>query len=127
MGREVKPSTVTRPMLVGLGVFMPLLRELRETLYQWEQPRLVDDTKFRAAFGAEASDADDGIRRTLEWFEGPETVLAGHRSVVPDDRHARFSRRDAIDLDVRPPIVKSRTRNALSGFGATPIERPFYG
>ena len=70
MGREVKPSTVTRPMLVGLGIFMPLLRELRETLYQWERPWLVDDTKFRTAFGAEASDADDGIRRTLEWFEG---------------------------------------------------------
>jgi len=69
-GREVKPSTVTRPMLVGLGIFMPLLRELRETLYQWERPWLVDDTKFRAAFGAKASDADEGIRRTLEWFEG---------------------------------------------------------
>jgi nucleoside-diphosphate-sugar epimerase len=64
-GREVKPSTVTRPMLVALGLFMPLLRELRETLYQWERPWLVDDAKFRRAFGVEATDPDEAIRRTL--------------------------------------------------------------
>ena len=69
VGRPVRPSRVTRPMLVGLGLFMPLLRELRETLYQWERPWVVDDSKFRSAFGAGATDVDDGIRRTLEFFE----------------------------------------------------------
>jgi nucleoside-diphosphate-sugar epimerase len=68
VGRPVTPSRVTRPMLIALGLFMPTLRELRETLYQWEQPWLVDDSKFREAFGATATDVDDGIRRTLEWF-----------------------------------------------------------
>ena len=68
IGRPVRPSRVTRPMLVALGIFMPLLRELRETLYQWERPWVVDDTKFRSAFGAGATDVDDGIRRSLEWF-----------------------------------------------------------
>jgi nucleoside-diphosphate-sugar epimerase len=69
VGRSVRPSRVTRPMLIGLGVFMPLLRELRETLYQWERPWVVDDSKFRSAFGVAATDVDDGIRRTLAWFE----------------------------------------------------------
>ena len=64
-GREVKPSTVTRPMLVVLGLFMPLLRELRETLYQWERPWLVDDAKFRSAFGVEATDPDEAIRSAI--------------------------------------------------------------
>ena len=68
-GRDVKPSTVTRPMLVALGLFMPLLRELRETLYQWERPWGVDDSKFRSAFGVDATDVDAGIRRTLESFQ----------------------------------------------------------
>lgn len=67
-GRSVQPSTVTRPMLVALGLFMPLLRELRETLYQWERPWLVDDSKYRQAFGTSPMDVDEGIRRTLEWF-----------------------------------------------------------
>ena len=66
-GRPVRPSTVSRPMLVALGTFMPLLRELRETLYQWERPWLVDDSKFRDAFGVTATDAETGIRRGLAW------------------------------------------------------------
>ena len=57
-------------MLVALGLFMPLLRELRETLYQWEGPWVVDDSKFRTAFGATATDVDVAIRQTLAWFEG---------------------------------------------------------
>ena len=69
VGREVKPSTVSRPMLVALGIFMPLLRELRETLYQWERPWLVDDTKFRTTFGAAATDVDEGIRQSIGWFQ----------------------------------------------------------
>ncbi len=70
VGHSVQPSRVTRPMLIGLGLFMPLLRELRETLYQWEQPWLVDDSKFRSAFREGATDVDEGIRRTIAWFEG---------------------------------------------------------
>ncbi len=70
IGRSVKPSTVSRPMVAALGIFMPLLRELRETLYQWERPWLVDDTKFRTTFGATAMDVDEGIRQSIGWFEG---------------------------------------------------------
>lgn len=74
VGREVKPSTVPRPMVVALGLFMPLLRELRETLYQWERPWVVDDTKFRTTFAATATDVDEAIRQTLAWSgrEGTE-------------------------------------------------------
>ncbi len=69
VGRPVRPSRVTRPMLLGLGLFMPLLRELRETLYQWERPWVVDDSKFRTAFDVGATDADEAIRRSLDWFD----------------------------------------------------------
>ena len=68
-GRPVDPSRVSRPMVVALGVFVPLLRELRETLYQWEQPWIVDDTMFRTAFGVDATSTDNAIAQTLEWFQ----------------------------------------------------------
>ena len=70
VGRPVHLSRVSRPMVVALGLFMPLLRELRETLYQWEQPWIVDDTTFRETFGAEATSTDKAIAQTLEWFKG---------------------------------------------------------
>jgi hypothetical protein len=33
------------------GIFSPLLRELRETAYQFRAPFIVDSSKFAAAFG----------------------------------------------------------------------------
>ena len=51
-------------MLVALGLFTPILREVRETLYQWERSWVVDDSKFRTAFRSGATDVDETIRQT---------------------------------------------------------------
>ena len=37
-------------MFPFLGLFVPILRSLRDTLYQWDRPFLVDDSAFRARF-----------------------------------------------------------------------------
>lgn len=43
--------------LALLAPFVPVLGELRETAYQWDRPFLVDDSAFRARFGAPAAPA----------------------------------------------------------------------
>ena len=44
-------TIVLRPwMFPFLGLFVPILRSLRDTLYQWDRPFLVDDSAFRARF-----------------------------------------------------------------------------
>ena len=40
----------------ALGVVVPLFAQLRETLYQWDRPFLVDDSAFRARFPGLATD-----------------------------------------------------------------------
>jgi nucleoside-diphosphate-sugar epimerase len=45
-----------------LGVFVPVLKELREMLYQWDQPYLVDDSAARARFGLKPVGVADGAR-----------------------------------------------------------------
>ena len=49
------------------GVFMPVLREIGEMLYQWEQPFVVDDSAFRAKFGVTGTPIDAGAKATVEW------------------------------------------------------------
>jgi len=44
------------------------LRELRETMYQFEDPFVVDHSKFAEAFGADPTPHGDAIERTLEWY-----------------------------------------------------------
>jgi nucleoside-diphosphate-sugar epimerase len=54
-----------RWLMSALGVFVPILKELREMLYQWEQPYLVDDSAVRARFGLKAVTVDDGARQIV--------------------------------------------------------------
>ena len=44
------------------------LRELRETSYQFEEPFVVDHSKFEAAFGADPTPHETAIDRTLDWY-----------------------------------------------------------
>lgn len=67
LGREIPVETMPALMRHAAGLFMPVLREIGEMLYQWEQPFVVDDSAFRAKFGASGTPIDDGARATVEW------------------------------------------------------------
>jgi nucleoside-diphosphate-sugar epimerase len=68
-GHSPKVGVASRPMIRVGGLVNPLLRELNETLYQFEQPFVSDASKFRAAFGAfEPTPHRTGVRRTVDWF-----------------------------------------------------------
>lgn len=47
-----------------LGVVVPLFAELRETLYQWDRPFLVDDSAWRARFPRIGTSLDQAVRDT---------------------------------------------------------------
>ncbi|MGH9231482.1 MAG: NAD-dependent epimerase/dehydratase family protein, partial [Acidimicrobiales bacterium] len=58
-----------RPMIKLVGLFNPLVRELNETLYQFERPFVSDASKFRGAFGPfEPTPHAEAVRCTVDWF-----------------------------------------------------------
>jgi nucleoside-diphosphate-sugar epimerase len=60
------PSWVVR----AGGVVSPLLRELREVLYQFERPFVLDSSTFTRTFGLEPTPMDEALAKTLEsWNE----------------------------------------------------------
>ena len=62
-------AVVSRPMIRIGGLFYPLLRELNETLYQFERPFVSDASKFQAAFGPfEPTPHRAAVSRTVDWF-----------------------------------------------------------
>ena len=68
-GLTPKVGVASRPMLKLVGMFDPLVRELNETLYQFERPFVSDASKFQGAFGPfEPTPHRDAVRRTVEWF-----------------------------------------------------------
>jgi len=55
--------------LVGIiGLFVPIMRELGEMLYQYEYPYYFDSSKFKNEFQFKPTGYEEGIRETAEWF-----------------------------------------------------------
>jgi nucleoside-diphosphate-sugar epimerase len=69
-------QTVPRLMISMLGVFIPPMRAVKETLYQSERPWVVDDGKFARAFGSRPTPHEEAIAETLAWFQGKAAVGA---------------------------------------------------
>lgn len=67
LGRDIKSERVPGFVLSAMGLFMPFLRELPEMRYQWDEPYLIDDSRFRARFGVKPTPIADGARATVAW------------------------------------------------------------
>jgi nucleoside-diphosphate-sugar epimerase len=56
------------PLLLRLaGLFLPEAGELPEMIYQWRTPYILDDSQFRARFGAAPTPLATAANATLEW------------------------------------------------------------
>jgi nucleoside-diphosphate-sugar epimerase len=64
-----KASVAGPALLAVAGLFSPMLRELRETTYQFRAPFVLDSSKFEAAFGPfESTPHPEAVTHTLAWY-----------------------------------------------------------
>jgi hypothetical protein len=55
-------------LLWAIGLFNPGIRETIEMLYEFEEPFVVDHSKFEEAFGEQATPLRESIRGTVRWY-----------------------------------------------------------
>ena len=67
-GTEPGIQAMPRWMVNTVGLFNGNVRELKEMLYEFEEPFVVDDSKFEAAFGNHATPLVEAIGATVDWF-----------------------------------------------------------
>jgi nucleoside-diphosphate-sugar epimerase len=65
-----KMSGMGRMMMRIGGLFVAGARETVEMMYEFENPFVVDSTKFEQAFGVKATPLREAIHRTVEWYRG---------------------------------------------------------
>jgi nucleoside-diphosphate-sugar epimerase len=70
LGRKLTLRAAPAWLIGALGLVSPIMRELKETAYQFTAPFVVDHTKFERAFGVQVTPHRAAIARTLEWFRG---------------------------------------------------------
>ena len=67
-GRSSVPSLNAESTLYAVGLFNGNVRELKEMLYEYEEPFVVDDGRFVAAFGNIATPLPEAIDTTVSWY-----------------------------------------------------------
>jgi nucleoside-diphosphate-sugar epimerase len=64
-----KASVAGPAVLAVAGLFSPMLRELRETTYQFRAPFVIDSSKFESTFGPfEATQHPKAVADTIAWY-----------------------------------------------------------
>lgn len=66
-GQTYQLMAVPRWVLKLMGIFVPVLRENEEMMYQFDFDYRFDSSKIESAFGLKATSYRQGIRETLNW------------------------------------------------------------
>jgi hypothetical protein len=67
LGFPVKVAQMPRWLLKAAGFVTPIMRELDEMAYQWDEPFVIDDRRFREQFHAVPEDVDGAAAQTVVW------------------------------------------------------------
>ena len=68
IGKPPKMQAVGRTMLRLVGFFNPGARETVEMMYEFEQPFVVDSSKFERTFQMHATPIEQAVQETVAWY-----------------------------------------------------------
>ena len=67
LGRKIRLGGVPPLVVKALGLFVPLVREIDEMRYQWDESFVINDRRFRERFRQEPTDLDEAAAATVTW------------------------------------------------------------
>ncbi len=67
LGREIGLRAMPRWAMKALGLAVPMMREINEMMYQWEENFIVDDSRFRATFNIGPTEPERAAADTVAW------------------------------------------------------------
>jgi nucleoside-diphosphate-sugar epimerase len=68
VGNPARIQAAPKILLRAMGLFNPGMREMIEMLYEFEEPFVVDHSKFEQAFGEQATPLKEAIGETVRWY-----------------------------------------------------------
>ncbi len=83
VGHPVGVRSVPKLAVRALGLFNPTIRELVELSYEFEQPFILDTTKYQSTFGTETTPLATALAATVAWYRSRNGSSDGARQSVP--------------------------------------------
>ena len=71
VGHPVGIRSVPKLVMRALGLVNPMMRELAEMSYEFEEPFVLDTTKFQSTFGAAGTPLPVAVAETITWYRTP--------------------------------------------------------
>jgi nucleoside-diphosphate-sugar epimerase len=68
-GVDAKMASIGKFMLGLAGLFIPEAKETIEMLYEFEEPFIVDSSKFENTFGMKPTPMREAIKETVAWYK----------------------------------------------------------
>jgi nucleoside-diphosphate-sugar epimerase len=69
MGQKSKIMAIKGFSLTILGIFIPILREFKEMMYQYEHDYIFNSTLFEKTFGMKPTPYEDGMKATAAFYK----------------------------------------------------------
>jgi len=68
-GTRARPAVLGPGLVRTLGLFMPILREFPELMYQFDRPFVMDSARFEATLGPfSVTPHEEALAATLDWY-----------------------------------------------------------
>ncbi|MGO9975911.1 MAG: NAD-dependent epimerase/dehydratase family protein [Solirubrobacteraceae bacterium] len=83
VGHPVGVRSLPKLAVRALGLFNPTIRELVELSYEFEQPFVLDTTKYQSTFGTAATPLATAIAATVAWYRIRDGSANGAHESVP--------------------------------------------
>ena len=74
VGRPVGIRRVPTLAVRAMGLFSPMMRGLAEMAYEFEEPFVLDTTKYVSTFGAETTLLATAIAETVDWYRSQRST-----------------------------------------------------
>ncbi len=68
VGHPVAVRSVPKLLMRALGLFNPMMRALAEMAYEFEEPFVLDTSKYESTFGAAGTPLATAIASTVAWY-----------------------------------------------------------
>jgi nucleoside-diphosphate-sugar epimerase len=65
LNRKISVSLIPTWLIKLLGIFIPVMKEMPEMIYQFDRPYFFDSSKFEKEFGISATSYQVGLQKTL--------------------------------------------------------------
>jgi hypothetical protein len=69
LGTPAKISRMGKTMIRLGGIFIPAAREVVEMMYEFDEPFVVDSSRFERTFGMQATPLPEAICATVAWYK----------------------------------------------------------